>query len=416
MPLLDTLTRPSPTDQRAAPSPHSLPRATCAAAIAVAGAGLLVAVGFAAAGWIVGGRSGLSLDMFHTGAALWLTAHGGAPAVDGTTVSLLPLLVPVLLGVLGARAGTWAVAHSAPSTSGWLRTTAAAGAGAGTYAAVVGLVGWLVGLDARGAGSGVEVDALRALGLALPGALLVLGAGIARASGTWAQFVARSPLGFRAIGRGCAAAVVTLLAASALVLLTTLAVHADRVLAVGAELAPGPAGGVGLAVVCAATVPNAVLWTLSYVVGPGFAVGTGTVVAPGGVVVGALPAYPLVGALPQPGQPPGWVAALTALPVLAGVVGGLVCARVPVPGGLLRLGLRGIAAGASAGLALAGLMWLSGGAVGPGRMGDTGPVPATAVVVLVTLSLAAGVGAIGYRLLEGRWASRPWRQWGRAGR
>ena len=60
--------------------------------------------------------------------------------------------------------------------------------------------------------------------------------------------------------------------------------------------------------------------------GPGFAVGAGTVAAPTGSVLGPMPAFPLLAALPAGahGSGPGWLGAvMLAFPYLAGAVGGL---------------------------------------------------------------------------------------------
>ena len=57
-------------------------------------------------------------------------------------------------------------------------------------------------------------------------------------------------------------------------------------------------GGVVLAVAELAYLPNLVVWALAWLTGAGFAVGEGTHFAPDGVVGGALPAVPMLGALP----------------------------------------------------------------------------------------------------------------------
>jgi len=410
MPVLDTRTRPAPAGQQSPPA-RALAVSTCLAALSVAMLGLVPAVGLSIVGWILGSDPGSSADAVRSGAVLWLTAHGGAPAVAGTPISLVPLLVPFLLAAIGLRAGRWAVTSSGDPGAGWFPAAAGAGVGVGaaTYATGVGLVGWAV--HGFRSGSPMEVDVARAVALSMLEALLVLGVAVAQATGIWARAREQVPVTLGAVLRGAAAAGVTLLSCSAMVLIAALCVHADRMLRVGRELDPGPAGGLLLLLLCAATLPNAVLWTTSYLAGPGFAVGTGTVVAPGGVLIGPMPGYPLLAALPGPGATSGWVSVLTMLPVLAGLVGGVVCARTVTPGGLARVALSGAGAGAGAGVVLAGLMALSGGSVGPGRMLDSGPVPAASAILLVTVTLAAAVGAVGYRLLSDRWTPGPWARW-----
>ena len=62
--------------------------------------------------------------------------------------------------------------------------------------------------------------------------------------------------------------------------------------------------------------PNAVLFAGSYLLGPGFAVGTATVASPTAVVLGPVPMFPLLAALPDDGQPASWVALLLLVPPL----------------------------------------------------------------------------------------------------
>ena len=76
-------------------------------------------------------------------------------------------------------------------------------------------------------------------------------------------------------------------------------------------LNPGVVGGGLLLLAQIAYLPNAVLWAIAYMLGPGFAVGTGTVVAPAGSAVGLVPAFPLLAALPSGAHtevPAGWPA------------------------------------------------------------------------------------------------------------
>ena len=98
------------------------------------------------------------------------------------------------------------------------------------------------------------------------------------------------------------------------------------------------------------TCPNAIVWAISFTLGPGFAFGAGTMVAPTGAALGQLPAFPLLAALPQGGalhtpRPPWLTVAVLALPYLAGGVGGAAAGPGgpdPVPGGrpVLGPGLR----------------------------------------------------------------------------
>ena len=69
-------------------------------------------------------------------------------------------------------------------------------------------------------------------------------------------------------------------------------------------------------VLSATLVPNAALFTGSYLLGPGFLVGTGTMVSPALVSLGPVPMFPLLAALPDNGATPAWAAYLIAVPPL----------------------------------------------------------------------------------------------------
>jgi hypothetical protein len=130
--------------------------------------------------------------------------------------------------------------------------------------------------------------------------------------------------------------------------------------------------------VCTLYVPTAAVWGAAYVVGPGFSVGGGTAVAIGGTTLGAVPAFPLLAALPQHGT--GWTGAAAALvPLAAGLTAGWATGRAGSSrvdsqvGGWRQAVLVGLGSGAVAGIALAALCLSASGSGGPGRMGQVGP-------------------------------------------
>ncbi|MGN6333085.1 MAG: cell division protein PerM, partial [Motilibacteraceae bacterium] len=150
-------------------------------------------------------------------------------------------------------------------------------------------------------------------------------------------------------------------------------------------------------------VPNAVLWAAAFVAGPGFAVGVGTSVAPGGVDVGALPALPVLAAVPSDPSLPLPVRAVVLLPVLAGALAGwMAVRREPAPARAQGNGLhavpwralglaaaRAALAGPVAAVLVAAPAALSGGAVGGDRLVDVGP-PVWWLALAVTLEVAVG--------------------------
>jgi hypothetical protein len=160
------------------------------------------------------------------------------------------------------------------------------------------------------------------------------------------------------------------------------------------RLHPSPGEATPYSAVSAAFLPNAALFSGSWLLGPGFAVGGGTLVAPGAVVLGPLPLFPLLAALPDPGTPAGWTGSLMALPALVAAV---VAVRVLRTRLLTwdQLALAACGGGILAGVAFAVLASVAGGAAGPGRMRHVGPfVPEVLVHAITALGIGALVGSL----------------------
>ena len=144
----------------------------------------------------------------------------------------------------------------------------------------------------------------------------------------------------RRLGRPGSRRVAVQVAAAALVVVAMLGLGRAHVLELHRALDPGVAGGAVLTLGQALLLPNLVLWAAAALAGPGFAVGSATSVTLWSSSLGPLPALPALGALPAPGPLPRAALALLAVPVLAGVVAGvLLCRsrRSPEPGPLDRL-------------------------------------------------------------------------------
>src|SRR5204863_96809 len=61
----------------------------------------------------------------------------------------------------------------------------------------------------------------------------------------------------------------------------------------------GVVGQSGLVAVSLVYAPNVAVWAASYLVGPGFVLGVGTKVSAGAVVLGPVPALPILAAVPR---------------------------------------------------------------------------------------------------------------------
>jgi hypothetical protein len=193
----------------------------------------------------------------------------------------------------------------------------------------------------------------------------------------------------------CLKVVSTFLLASAAIFLVALGTDLGAALNVMSELHSDVGEASLYAGLALVVLPNAVLFAAGYLLGPGFAVGTATVASPTAVVLGRVPAFPLLAALPDDGAPSSWMALLLLVPP---VVAAYAAARVHrlYPTTRWEEGaVRGCAGGILAGLVVGALAVVAGGSVGPGRMQDVGPFAGqVALHAVVALGLGALVGSL----------------------
>lgn len=316
---------------------------------------------------------------------LWLLGHGTAMRVPGGTVGLMPLGLALLPLALLHRAGR----HGARSleVTGLAPAARLVVAIAFPYAVLCAVVA------AASATPGVRPAPVQAVlgGLAL--AVLGAGSGVLRETGLLRPALALLPSRARGLLRATVVALGVLVAGGAAVSGASFVRHAGRASSLAAASDPGVVGGVALLALGLVCVPNAALWGASWLTGPGFAVGVGTTVGPFGTTLGAVPAFPVLAALPA-GPVPTWLGVVAlAVPVGAGVLGGIVVAR-RLRCGPGRAALEGLALGPCAGAALAVLAWLSGGPVGGGRLVQVGPSPwQVGLAVLVEVGVGAAAAA-----------------------
>ncbi len=342
------------------------------AACAAAASGLAVLTTLSAIGWItaphVGIGSGLG-GVLRTAALLWLVAHHVGFTVHGAgRIGMLPLGLVLLPGALLALAGRWVV------RVGQVTRLRHVGYAAIALALPYALLAGALAVASRTAQAAPSV--LQAVIASFLLALVAGGLGAARGLAPRSRLASLMSARPRSIVVGMLGSVAILVAAGAALAGGSLAVHLPEVRAASDALAPGPTGAALLLLAQLAYVPNAIIWAVAYALGPGFAFGTGTVVAPTGSTLGAVPAFPMLAALPAGARPvgPAWVPVLVlAVPYLAGIFGGLVTVRIaPTPtieAAPLWGFLTGMAAGALMGLAAA----FSGGPLGDGRLAAVGP-------------------------------------------
>lgn len=205
-----------------------------------------------------------------------------------------------------------------------------------------------------------------------------------------------------------------------------------------------------------AYLPTLAIWGMSFVAGPGFAVGADTAVSPAGTQLGVVPGVPVLGALPESTTP--WLLLLALLPIAVGALAGwmarsrLVAPSIAVEAGSARVPFAGDAAGESArssaltallsgadetsaddggvrdahpaedpigarfvialGIAVlsaagaALLCAVASGSIGPGRLAEVGPAPgAVALAVGLEVLIGASILLLSPRRAESRAAA-----------
>lgn len=369
---------------------------------------LVVCLAAGVVGWFLtdAGVHGTPRDGLRVGALGWLLAHGSGLQVDGVAVTVVPLGLTALAAWavwrLGHRVGDSISGHGpdaeriADGERDWTVATAFLAFTAG-YVAVAIITFRLAGTPATS--PSLARVLLWSLVLCLTFGLAALATGSGRAA-IWA---AELPASLRAAGATALRVLGGYLAVSALFFLGALVVDFDTAVNVMSRLHTDAGDATVYTALSATVVPNATIFSASYLLGPGFTVGLDTLVSPSLVSVGALPMFPLLAALPDTGPTPAWTAYVVALaPLVAAVAAMRSQRRNPT----LRWdegAIRGCAGGVLAGVLLGVLAAVAGGSVGPGRMADVGPF---AFDVLVHAITAFGVGGLVGGLLMTWWQRR----------
>ena len=380
------------------------------AACAAAGTGLVCITLLVLAGWIAAPHAGLGLPgVLRTAADLWLVGHhvgftvhgvsGIGPGKTGTgRIGMLPLGLLLLPGALLWRAGRWVV------RKGEVTRLAEVGYAALALAVPYALLAGALALAGQSALASPSL--LQAVLAGFLVALVAGGLGGARALAPWGRLVHLLPPRSRAVFLGSVGSLTVLIAAGAVLSGASLGASMSDFRSVNAALAPGAVGGVLLLLAQIGFVPNAIVWAICYTLGPGFAFGTGTVIAPTGSALGSLPMLPMLAALPaEPHSAvPAWASVLLlSVPYLAGVFGGLLTARAAPAVAVELAPLWGFACGAATGVALGVLAAFAGGPLGSGRLTEVGPSGWQATVVaMLEVGVASAVSAGAVTWLQAR--------------
>ncbi|MDQ2836630.1 MAG: DUF6350 family protein [Actinomycetota bacterium] len=348
----------------------------------LSGAGLLLlAIGLCAipafAVWLVPGADTTpASSAVKAGALLALSASHGGIELNGTVVTLTPLLVTLALA--------WLTAGQARRAESW---SGVVGLAVGYGAAAAAVAGWARLGSTEAPVTRTALAAMLFIAL-VGGTARTVEIGWSRLSDRW-QRVCQAAL----------AASCCYLLAGSLLAAAMLAGHFHEAAAMQRQLAPG-AAGLPVALLGVAAVPNAVLAAVGYLTGPGFELGTHSSVSVLSVSHGQLPIFPLLAGVPH-GRP-ATVFGLLAILVLAAAAGWLVLRMVAESESWTqRLFDVALAAVLTGGL-LATLSALAAGRIGSGALRGIGPTWWAVGACTVLVLLAGSAAWLAVEVLRGK--------------
>ncbi|GAB2847768.1 hypothetical protein GCM10022221_53980 [Actinocorallia aurea] len=370
--------RPAPPRGSAPPARPLAVTGMVAAAWSVA-LGLVILTTVTLAGWATSAHEvpfGEGLPgVFRLAVNFWLVAHHAGFDAEVGRVGLLPLGLTLLPAALLYRSGGWIIRAAETryrQRVGVLQVALLLAAPYATFAVALALIAQMPALKPSPWQAFLAAFTLAILAGGL-GAARAISAGRGRVRSGIGALLRLLPERPRSVLTGVLGALAVLVAAGAILVGASLAVHHREAADLYAMLAPGRLGGALLLLVELLYLPNAIIWGVSFAVGPGFAVGAGTTVSPTGVFLGALPTFPPLAALPEPGPAPAISLFALLAPFLAGIVGGVLTVR-SFPSTVYEAApLWGFLSGVITGGIVTGLAALSGGPLGDERMATMGP-------------------------------------------
>ena len=334
-----------------------------------------------AGGLPVGGSMALAVR-------LWLLAQGGELRLSSGPLVLAPLLLT--LGI------AWGLSRAGRAVARLRDVTGAAAAVRATGVVVLIHVLVTLALVPLVSSPDAGVGLLRTAAAVVVLALTAVGWGVARESGLLDAVLDRLPGVTRPLLRGVLAGLLTALALCAVVVAVALVSDVSGYAALSGSLGGAAAGGLGLLGLGFLLLPNAAAAVLGLAAGPGFLVGSGTFVSVHGVTLGAVPALPMLAALPDTQAVPLIAFVSQAVPALAGLVAGATIGRwfSDRDGGSVVAGLTGLLAGVLLGVVSGALVWIAGGSLGDGALAQVGaPALSTGIAIAAQTGIAAALAA-----------------------
>lgn len=198
--------------------------------------------------------------------------------------------------------------------------------------------------------------------------------------------------------RGGAATSAAIMAVSAVTFFVLIVVNYATIIGLYEAIQAGIVGGATITLAQLAFIPNLVIWTMAWFIGPGIAVGVGSNVSPAGAMLGQVPGLPILGVLPQ--GTPAWGFLGLLVPILIGFIAAVIVRQLLDRPGVperstLQHVLTGLGMGVFAGAILGLLSWWSAGSIGPGRLSDVGPAPLlVGALAAVEIGVAAAIGML----------------------
>ncbi|MDR1237083.1 MAG: DUF6350 family protein [Propionibacteriaceae bacterium] len=368
------------------------PLAALASGVAAALAGWLVMAGISLVAWSQALTMPLS-EVFGFATGSWLLANGLPLTGDGYSITIVPLGISGLSVILCRWSSRYAARQAQLARPGMNRMNAA------WRVAVLTALGYLVVVALLAITSGQ----LEAIGSGLTGGSLIAVVGASWGCAAFFQlFTSQVPPWLIRLGRGIKAGAAVLALSAAVALAVAVILGGERVEALEAGLELDQWGSVTWGFTVLAYLPNALAWVLSWMLGAGFSVGTGSLVTLSGVQLGMLPDLPMLGILPAPGVTPAAMLCWMGVGVVAGLAAGTV---VTFPRPLPQLWLSGLVSVGS-GLLLAGIVlvlaWASRGDLGVLRLTGMGPQLAElALVAPALIALSSAIAGLAFGLRGG---------------
>ncbi|MFM6967326.1 MAG: DUF6350 family protein [Microbacteriaceae bacterium] len=358
-------------------------------ALFVVGVGIAIPLVPILAGWAtVNHFQATPIDVWQLAVQSWAVGHGVPLHLDLTGVdSLVPVSMgkfSVSLALLGSALVTLFLAARAGRRIAGIEESPLVGA------VLIGLVTVLTALVLlSGQSSVVNVEVL----LGTVKFLIPFLIGLAYGWKPWRFIVGRNPLQelvpeeWRDVvvtaGRITIASFLGLIVVGSAVLLFSIVTGFATEISLYEAIHGGFLGGIVITVAQLLALPTVLIWTMAWLIGPGFSLGLGTLVTPFSATIGAFPAIPLLGAIPTDSVVTGWPILIIPTALVAAVAAKMSWGIVEKIGyfdttgatDYIRVGVLGVSTAIFSGTLFFVVGAFASGSAGPGRFVFVGVDP-----------------------------------------